>query len=328
MVQRIEISYKTILFTIGVLILLWLVVQIRDIVFLVALSIIAASGLRAPVDGLESLKLPRIVAILIVYSALISIVFFSVAGLAPILGRETERLVLVLGDVIEHGSPYIDISPTRLTDQLASVSGNIVKATFGIVSSLVNVFTFFALTFYMLLERRHLRVFLRNLLGEEYKEHIVQILLKLEDRLGAWVRGEISLMILIGFMTYIGLVLLRVDFALPLAILAGFLEIVPMVGPIISAIPAILVASLVSPWLAAAVALLYFIVQQIENHLAVPLVMKRAVGVPPMVSIISILIGARLAGFIGAILAVPFFVSLQVLFEETIRPLKTPEKPV
>ncbi|KKR49893.1 hypothetical protein A3A55_04165 [Candidatus Roizmanbacteria bacterium RIFCSPLOWO2_01_FULL_40_14] len=326
MVQRVEISYKTILFTIGVLLLLWLVVQIREIVFLVSLSVIAASGLRAPVDALESFKMPRIVAILIVYSALIAFVFFTVAGIAPILGRETERLVLVLGNVIENISPYIDISPTRLTDQLTSLSGNIVKATFGIVSSLVNVFTFFALTFYMLLERRHLRIFLRNLLGEEYKERIVQVLLKIEDRLGAWTRGQISLMILIGLLTYTGLVLLRIDFALPLAILAGFLEIVPMVGPIISAIPAIIVASLISPWLAAAVALLYFIVQQIENHLAVPLVMKRAVGVPPMVSIISILIGARLAGFIGAILAVPFFVCLQVLFEETIRPLNTPEK--
>lgn len=326
MVQRVEISYKTILFTIAVLIALWLLIQIKDIVFLVALAIIAASGLRAPVDGLESLKMPRIVAILIVYAALIAIVFFTVAGIAPILGRETERLVLVLGKFMENGSPYIDISPTRLTDQIASLSGNIVKATFGIVSSLVNVFTFFALTFYMLLERRHLRVFMRNLLGEEYKERIVQVMLKIEDRLGAWIRGELSLMIIIGLMTYIGLILLGIDFALPLAILAGLLEIVPMVGPIISSIPAILVASLISPWLAAAVALLYFIVQQIENHLAVPLVMKRAVGVPPMVSIISILIGARLAGFVGAILAVPFFVSLQVLFEETIRPIKTPEK--
>jgi len=185
MVQRVEISYKTILFTIGVLLLLWLVVQIREIVFLVSLSVIAASGLRAPVDALESFKMPRIVAILIVYSALIAFVFFTVAGIAPILGRETERLVLVLGNVIENISPYIDISPTRLTDQLTSLSGNIVKATFGIVSSLVNVFTFFALTFYMLLERRHLRIFLRNLLGEEYKERIVQVLLKIEDRLGA-----------------------------------------------------------------------------------------------------------------------------------------------
>lgn len=317
MAQRIEISYKTILFTIGLLLALWLVFSIREIVFLVALAIVAASGLRPLVDRLENYKLPRVIAILIVYVILIALLVITIAGITPVLVHQTDRLAIELARFSQRVSPYVDFSPTRITDQVASLSGNIVRATFGIVSSLVNVFTFFALTFYMLLERRNLRVFLRNLFGEIYKEKIVGITLKMEDRLGAWVRGELSLMLIIGVMTYLGLIMLNIDFALPLAIIAGILEIVPLVGPILSAIPAIIVAYLISPWLAAAVTLLYFGIQQIENHLAVPLVMKRAVGVPPMVSIVAILIGARLAGAVGAVLAVPFFVCLQVLFEET-----------
>jgi predicted PurR-regulated permease PerM len=318
MAQRIEISHRTVLFIIAVLFAVWIVVQIRDILYLVALSIVAASGLRVSVDRLEALKIPRVIAILIIYCIVIALFFIFIAGITPILISQTNKLALALAKFSEQLSPYLDVTPTRLTDQLTSFSGNIVKATFSIVSSVINVLTFFSLTFYMLLQRRHLRIFLRNLLGEAQKEKVVRILLIIEDRLGAWVRGELSLMLIIGIMTYVGLLLLHIEFALPLAIFAGILEIVPLVGPIISAIPAVIVASLVSPWLAFAVGLLYFGVQQIENHLAVPLVMKRAVGVPPMVSIISILIGARLAGAVGAILAVPFFVCLQVLFEETV----------
>src|SRR3989338_2999270 len=179
MAQRIEISYKTILFTVGILASLWLIVQIRDILYLVALSIIAASGLRASVDWIESFKIPRVVAILIIYIIIISLFFVFIAVITPILVTQTNKLSFALASFSEQFSPYLDITPTRITDQLTSFSGNIVKATFGIVSSLVNVFSFFALTFYMLLQRRNLRLFLRNLLGEKQKDKFVQVILKI-----------------------------------------------------------------------------------------------------------------------------------------------------
>jgi predicted PurR-regulated permease PerM len=118
-------------------------------------------------------------------------------------------------------------------------------------------------------------------------------------------------MVLIGFLVYLGLTLLHLEFALPLAILAGLLEIVPTIGPIVSAIPAVLVAISTSPVLALSVVALYFIIQQLENNLVVPLVMKRSVGLSPLVTILSVMIGARLAGVVGAILAIPAFLVIQ-----------------
>lgn len=318
MTQRIEISYKTIIFTVLFLISLWLLVQIREIIFLLILSVIAASGLRSVVNRLEGMKMPRVVAILIVYLILMSLIFLTLSSIIPLLIKQTNRLIQQLLYFFSFSflAPYIDTSAARVTDQLASLSGNLYRATVGAISIIVNFFTFFVFTFYLLLERRHMRVFIRNFLGEEMKDRIVKVMLLIEDRLGAWVRGEVSLALIIGTLSFIGLTLLRVEFALPLAIIAGVLEVVPILGPIIAAIPAVIVASLVSPLLAVFVAVLYFLIQQLENHLIVPQVMKRAVGVPPMVSIVAILIGAKLSGVTGALLAIPLFVCAQIILQE------------
>jgi len=122
----------------------------------------------------------------------------------------------------------------------------------------------------------------------------------------------------IGLMSYVGLSLFGIEYALPLAILAGLLEIIPIVGPIISAIPAIIIALTISPspFLAIAVAILYFIIQQFENHIIVPMIMKQAVGIPPVITILAILIGGRLAGISGALLSIPIFICLHILFQE------------
>jgi len=335
MPTRVEISYKTIVFTVAFFLFLWVIFQILDILFLLFLSVIAASGLRPVVDRIEQMNVPRVLAILIVYLVLIALIFLLGAYMIPILVKQTTRLVEALSYFFSLSflSPYVDISATRVAEQLASVSGNIYRATVGAFSLIINFFTFFVFAFYLLLERRYLRVFLRNFFGEQMKERIVDVLLKMEQRLGAWVRGEIALGLIIGTMTYIGLLLLNVEFALPLAIIAGFLELVPIIGPIIAAIPAVIVALLINPFLAILVVILYFLIQQLENHLIVPMVMKRAVGVPPMISILSILIGARLAGTVGAIISIPVFVCAQIVLQEyftsnkeTITLAPTPEK--
>lgn len=318
MSQRIEISYKTILFTVFVLSGIWVLVQITNIILMVLLAIVAASGLRAPINKLESYKIPRVLAIIITYIIIIIALVLIVSSMVPVVTSQTNNLVRTLGEFMESVSPNIDGIPNDFTNQIAPLSSNIYKATLSALSTVVNIFSFFALSFYLLMERRHMRVFLRNILGEEMKERVVSVMLKIEDRLGAWVRGQISLMVIVGTMTYIGLVILGIEYALPLAILAGLLELVPIVGPIISAIPAIIVASFLSPWLALATGALYFLVQQLENNVIVPMVMRRAVGVPPAVSIVGILIGAQLLGLIGAILAIPVFVSAQVILQELV----------
>ena len=153
-------------------------------------------------------------------------------------------------------------------------------------------------------------------MGDEAAKKVMTIWLKVEERLGAWVRGQVTLAFTIGLSTFFGLTLLGIPYTFPLAILAGLLEIVPIIGPIIAAIPAILVAFTISPLLALATAALYFIIQQVEANLVVPLVMRKAVGLPPLVTIIGLMIGGKLGGIGGAILAIPIFVTLETIIKE------------
>lgn len=314
--QRIEISYKTIIFTAFFLIFLWVFYQIREIVFLVFLSFIAASGLRPAVDGLEKIKIPRVAAILFVYLLLILFLVVTLYLIIPLLIDETIKMIQELIYFFSPISPYFNITPDKLTEQLGPISSNILKATVSVVSNLFSFFTFFVFTFYLLMERRHMRTFLRSLLGEEMKERLVKLILQIEERLGAWVRAELMLGTIIGVMTYVGLMFLNIESALPLAILAGVLELVPIIGPILSAIPAVIIAFVVSPWLALATALLYLLIQQLENQLIVPYVMKKAIGLPPMVTILAILIGGKLSGFVGMLLSIPVLVCLQIIIPE------------
>jgi len=118
---------------------------------------------------------------------------------------------------------------------------------------------------------------------------------------------------LVGTFTYLGLLILGIPFALPLALLAGVLEIIPYIGPIIAAIPAVLVGLSISPLMGLAVASLAFLIQQFENYLFVPKVMEKSVGVSPIITLVALVIGLRLAGVVGIIVSVPLVITLQVL---------------
>jgi len=318
MTQRIEISYKTVIFVIACFLALYLLYIIRDIIFLVMVSFIFSAGLRPAVERMEKLKIPRTVSIVIIYLFIISLIALIISFIIPPLVSQTIKLAKQLAYLLDSFSPYVDISPQQITDKLTPLTGDIFRATWGVFSNIFNIFTLLVFTFYLLLERRHMRLFLKNFLGEKIKNRIVKVILEMENKLGAWARGQLTLALIIGSFSFVGLKFLQIEPVLPLAILAGILEMVPMIGPIISAIPAVLVASGTSWWLALSVIIFYFLVQQLENHLIVPLVMKRAVGVPPLISLLAFLIGAKIAGVIGIILSIPVFLCLQVLVQEFI----------
>lgn len=154
--------------------------------------------------------------------------------------------------------------------------------------------------------------------GKQEKKVLV-IISKLEKGLGRWVRGQLSLSFIVGTMTFVGLQLLGIPYALPLALVAGILEIVPIIGPIISAVPAILVGFTISPFIGIATAAMFIVVQQLENHLIVPMIMSKVIGLQPPVIIVSLLIGAKLAGIGGAFLAPPILIILKIVIGEFLK---------
>jgi predicted PurR-regulated permease PerM len=311
MPTKIEISHRTIIFILVILAAIWFVLQVRDILFLLFISFILMAALRPLVDRLEKMHLPRIISILLLYGIVFGGFGALIASIVPAVAVQSARLFDQLPDFLDRIYPGVALNMQSLIGQIAPVGENVLRVTLGIFSNILTMLMVLTFTFYFLLERRHLKDFLDGLLGEHVGDTFFAILLRVEKRLGAWLLGELFLMFVIGLLVYIGLFSLRIEYALPLAIIAGMLEIVPTIGPIISAFPGVLVAFSHSPVLALSVVALYIIVQQIENNFIVPMVMKKSVGLQPILTILALMIGGRFAGVVGAILAVPILVTVQ-----------------
>lgn len=316
MTNRIEISYKTILFIFGIIGLFWFLNQIKDILLSLFIAFILMSALKPTVDKLEKLKIPRVLAIIFIYILLL--LFFITLGslILPAIIRESTKLIKILPFYFDQAVQNLSLDSRFSPTQLFPAGGGVIKLTIGIFNNLLSLISLFVFTFYLLLEREHLRTTLDNFFGKELGDRITDVVLKVEKKLGVWVRGQTILCFSIFLMTFIGLSLLKVEYALPLALLAGILEIIPSIGPITSAIPAIIIALATSPFLALATAAVYFLVQQLENHLLVPNVMKKTTGLSVLVIILSLMIGGRLMGFLGILLAVPMVLTIQVIIKE------------
>lgn len=324
MQTRFEISLKTILQTLGILIGLWLIIEMQEILFLLFISFILMCALGPIVDALGRIKIPRIVSIALIYIVIFGLFGVSFAGALPSLVSQSVRFVQDLPLYASRVMPTLNIDANAISQQIAPVGENIVRVTVGLFSNVITTLTVLVFTFYFLLSRHKLQSVLDGLVGETLSSRITLVVSHIEKRLGSWVLGEFFLMLCIGVFVYIGLFFLHVDFALPLAIIAGILEIVPIIGPILSAIPAVLVAFSVSPFLAFLVVILFIVVQQLENNLIVPFVMKKSVGLSPLVTMLSLMVGARFAGVVGAMLSVPILLVIQAVVSDLLnQPKKT-----
>ena len=317
-VAQVGVSYRTVVYTILTLLSLWILFVVRDVIFLLMAAFVVMAGLRPFVDRIEKFKIPRSIAIVLTYVILASVIALIATLIIPSLVSQFQKMLEQLQEYILPLLPFLESSTGNLTDQIPKLSQNVLKITTGVFSTVVGFFTFGIITFYMLVERRHFKTFLDNLIGRKVERKISVIIVAIERKLGAWVIGQLALAVIVGVITYIGLTLLGVEFALSLSIIAGIFEIVPIIGPIISAIPAVLVALTMSPMMALLVAGLFFVVQQLENNIFVPIVMRRAVGIPPIVTILALTIGGKLAGVAGIMLAVPLVVAMQVIFQSLV----------
>lgn len=326
MPKKIEISHKTILFTFFTLIILWFLYQIREIIFLLFLSLILAATLHSPVEFLTQKKIPRPLGILVLYLLILFGFGGTIALLVPPLVEETTKLVNNLPAFFGSlNRLFLNQLPAQellksLTAETKFLGSNVFRFTLGFFGNIITLFTIFVFTFYLLLRWKNLPHFLATNFSDTYKERISRILDRIESGLGSWLRGEVILCLTIGLLSFLGLTLLKIPYALPLALFAGIMEIIPLIGPLVSAVPAILVALTISPLLALACGALYLVIQQLENNLIVPKVMQKATGVDPLVTIIVLMIGVKLMGVLGAFLSVPLVVLLKILLRELLQP--------
>lgn len=317
MPTKIDISHRTIIFITFFILGLWLIYLIKDLLIILFVGVILMSALAPLVKFLTKFKIPKGIGIAVTYIIIVGIISGLLAIVLPPLFEESNRLVSVLPPLLDQLFNAVGVDKSVLQAQLSSLSRNFFSLTLTIFDNLLTIIFLLVLTFYLLFERENLEERVASLfLGRE--ERVRKLTIQIEEKLGGWFRGQLFLSLVIGVFSFVGLSVLGIPYALPLAVIAGIMEVVPVIGPIISAIPPILIALTISPLLALGVGAMYFVIQQLENHLLVPQVMKRAVGLNPLVVILAIAIGSKLLGFAGALLAVPIAVVVQIIVTEII----------
>lgn len=316
--KQVEISYKSIVFAVLFPLFLWFLWINQELLFSLLIAFILMSALRPIAEWLVAHKFPRTAAIFTVFFGFI--IFFTglVSLIIPPIVLETTNFIRNLPAIVQDVNPeirqYVDLN--SISQYVPTVTNNIFGVIGGLFSNFIFILTTLFFTLYFLMERDLVRKALKPFFHPKEVEQYAKIAEQVEVRLTAWFWGQISLMFLIGLVTYIVLTLLGIRYALPLAVLSGLLEIVPNLGPILATFPAALVGFSSSVVTGVAVVAVYFIIQQLENAVIVPQIMRRAVGVNPIMTLISLLIGGKIGGVLGVLLSIPILLIIQTIISE------------
>lgn len=325
----VSISTTTLLKIVLVALLIVALYIIRDIILTLVVAMLLASAMDPLVEWLyHRTRFPRGLSVILVYLIFISLVGLIIYFVIPAMVTQFHELAGNLGSVKEALASRTSLL-TRVLDQLGITSGfseigkqftkitsSFFATTLGVFTGIIQIIATLAISFYLISSENGMKNLIKSLVPFKHKAYAVALTEKVEKKIGRWLLGQLILSGFIFLLTLIGLSALGVKFALALALLAGLLEIVPYLGPILSAVPAVFVAFVQSPPLALFVVLLYIVVQQIENYVLQPKVMGKTVGANPVVILLAILIGFKLAGILGMLLAVPIVATVSVFISD------------
>lgn len=323
------VSTSTIIKVVAVFLGLYVLFLIRDIVLLLVISIILAAAISPLVEWLYArLRFPRGLTVVLVYIVFISFVVLIFSLLLPKLAIEMVSLGNNIRDFqdaqfLQSSGFHQFLSRLGLSNMLqnlgltlSGLTETIFQRTLGVFSGIFDVISVLVVSFYLVIQQDGMKEFAKSLAPAEYHDRIGRAVAKVQSRLGKWLLGQLTLMASIFLLTYIGLSILGVKYSLVLALFAGLLEIVPYVGPILSAVPAVLVALIQSPLMALLVVALYTLIQQAENYLLVPKIIGKSIGANPLVILIALLVGFKIAGILGMLIAAPLVAVGTVILED------------
>ena len=297
-----------------------------DVLIALFLAVVVSSALDPIVSWLENKRIPRILGTLAIYIVVVFILAFIIYAVIPIALSEFTSLLNSLNDKMSRPDlEFINISQlvTAINEGLGRVTNVLISGSQSFLDILSKFFggimlttSVFVLSFYLTVGKDGVERFLLTILPPTYEARAIELYTKVRRKIGRWFRGQLLLSLVIGITVFFGLWLLGVKYSLILGLLAGIFELVPYVGPIFSGSIAVLVAATSSLTLGLYTLLLFVLIQQIENNVLVPAVMSLTTSLNPVVILISLLVGAKLFGFIGLILAVPAAVLLQEIIED------------
>jgi predicted PurR-regulated permease PerM len=308
-----------------VLIGLYCLYILKDLVLVVLMSIVIASSVEPMAKWFVRKKIPRILGVIVVYLTVALILGFSLFYLLLPLLSESSAVLKNLPsyfsgfnsgiDSTVSGKPIVSslknsINIQEISDSISSFTESLNLGAFNTVVSVFGGFLSFilmvVLSFYLSVDENGVAKFLRIVTPLKHEKYILNLWQRAQHKIGLWMQGQLVLAVIIGMLVFLGLTLLGVKNALLLSFLAAVFEIIPLFGPILASIPAV-VLSFVSGGISTSVLVigLYVIIHQFENHLIYPLVVKKVIGVSPIVSIVALVAGWELFGFLGMVLSVP-----------------------
>jgi len=338
----ISITAGTIVKGIAILAGAWVLWILRDLVMIVVTSVILASSVEPGIKFLSRMKIHRIPAVLLVYLGFASVFIGLIVGFVPPIVNEAADITQGLPSMLQAvdknilgdkgiltsaigadksgGAASINLGIQDLVGKISGANGtsqgviNTISLVFSGVFSFVLIVV---LSFYFAMQERGIENFLRIIIPFGNEEYAINLWERSKAKIGKWMQGQLLLGVLIFVLVYLGLTIFGVPYAMSLALLAGVFEIIPVFGPILSAIPGVIIAfTMGGATLAAVIAGFYLLVQQFESHLIYPLVVRKVVGVPPILVILALIIGAQLGGFLGVLISVPVAAALMELVED------------
>ncbi|OIO32642.1 MAG: hypothetical protein COZ49_00280 [Candidatus Yonathbacteria bacterium CG_4_10_14_3_um_filter_47_65] len=324
---------KTLLF----LLFFYALYLIIDVILVVLVAVVIASAIEPATKWFARYRIPRIPAVIFVYA----IIAFSLAGifyfLVPSLAQEVSGVIGIMPDYVINGasdtvvaqaplgggqdivnglSKGLSIPATleglrSLMNRFSDISGGAFEAMSRIFGGVFSFFLIIVVSFYLAVQDRGIENFLKLIIPLRHRDYVVDLWKRSQLKIGLWMQGQLILGFIIGVLVYLGLTIIRVPYAFLFAVLAALFELIPVFGPILASIPAILLGFITGGvTLSLVVAGFYLIIQQFENHLIYPLVVRKVVGVPPILVVLALIIGAQLAGFLGILLSVPIAATL------------------
>jgi len=325
---RITITSGTIVKTILILLFAAVLYYIKDIVLVVLAAIVIASAIEPAAHWCIRHRIRRLPAVIGIYVILALFLAGFFIFFVPSLLNEALTYLNNLPENISlndlwgpfQGASFYPDAASSIADRTFSIKGFIEASKYAISGTGTGAFRtasfifggalslilMIVLSFYLAVQEDGVGSFLKLVSPVRHHDYIINLWKRSQKKIGYWMQGQLLLAFIVGLLVYLGLMVLGVKHALLLASIAAMFEIIPIFGPIISVVPAVLIA-LVDDGVTMSLLVvgLYLIIQQFENHLLYPLVVRKIVGISPMVVILALVIGAKLAGFLGALLAVP-----------------------
>lgn len=303
----------------------YLLVKLTHIVLLVLVAIVIASFVEAGVQQFARYNISRLLAVPVIFAFTLALLFFLFYTFVPIVVRELSDMFTLLSDYLPEASQLDSTSIEGATSFVSNIAsntsasefiGNIQKAASvlsqgalsvigSVFGSLLDLILVVVMSFYLSIQEKGIETFLRILTPKRSEVYVVGLWYRTQRKIGLWFKGQLMLGLLVGAITFTVLALMNVRYALLIGLITGIAELIPF-GIIFATIPAILFALIDGGIVLALKVLIYFvIIQQIENYVLSPIVSRYVVGIPPLVVLLSFLIGITLAGFWGAIIAIP-----------------------